>query len=191
MLDAVAHAWKESVFAPRRFFPQLGREQQLAPSLWYYIALGLIVSGVGLFWQMVFPAAQPSYLLARMSGAAVEQMNPLQDFLLAPLVLVLSLFLTAGVVHVMLLIMGGAKNGFPTTVRVFCHAYSPQIAVIIPFVGGVIGGLWMLVVAVIGVREAHGTTSARAAIAVLLPAFLLIVFGILAALLLMAGSVAL
>lgn len=191
LLDAVTHAWKESVFAPRRFFPQLGRGQSLAPSLWYYIAVGLIVSGIGLFWQMVFPAAQPSYLLARMSGTPMPETHPLQDFLLAPLVLMLSLFITAGVVHVMLLMLGGAKNGFATTIRVFCHAYGAQLAAILPFVGGVIGGIWMLALALIGLREAHDTTTARAAVAVLLPAFLLILFGILAALMLMAGAMAL
>lgn len=187
LLDAVVRAWKESVFTPVRFFPQLGHEQRLAPSLWYYIAVGLIASGITLFWRMVFPAAHLSYHLARMSGA-LEQARPLQDFLLAPLILIVSLFISAGIVHLTLMMLRGATNGFATTVRVFCFAYGAQLAVVIPFVGGIIAGIWGLVLAVIGLREAHATTTARAALALLLPLFLLMLLGMMVAVLMvMAG----
>src|SRR5690606_32765150 len=121
LLDSVAQAWKESVFTPGRFFPQLSREQPLGPSIWYYIALGIIASGITLFWRMVYPAAHLSYHLGRMSGG-FQEVQPLQDFLFAPLILIISLFISAGVVHLTLMILRGATSGFATTVRVFCFA---------------------------------------------------------------------
>ena len=187
LLDSVARAWKESVFTPGRFFPQLSREQPLGPSIWYYIALGIIASGITLFWRMVYPAAHLSYHLGRMSGG-LQEVQPLQDFLFAPLILIISLFISAGVVHLTLMILRGANSGFATTVRVFCFAYGAQLAVVIPFVGGLTAGIWSVVLAVIGLREAHATTTSRAVLALLLPLGLVMLLGIFAAMMMvMAG----
>ncbi len=136
---------------------------------------------------MVYPAAHLSYHLGRMSGG-LQEVQPLQDFLFAPLILIISLFVSAGVVHLTLMILRGANSGFATTVRVFCFAYGAQLAVVIPFVGGLTAGIWSVVLAVIGLREAHATTTSRAVLALLLPLGLVMLLGIFAAMMMvMAG----
>jgi hypothetical protein len=58
----------------------------------------------------------------------------------------------------MLLILRGATHGIGTTVRVFCYAYSPMIFGVVPVLGGLVGGIWMLVIAIIGLGAAHVPT---------------------------------
>lgn len=188
LLDSVAQAWRESVFTPGRFFGQLGRDQEMAPSVWYYVALGMVVAGVGLFWRMVLPLdLYPAALM--MEG--LEPTNPLLDFLFTPLELLFSLLVTAGVVHLLLLVFGGAANGFATTVRVFCFAYGAQLFAVVPVAGSIVGGIWMVVIAIIGLREAHGTTGVRAAAAVLLPLLMFMLLAMVSVVLLgLSGLVA-
>ncbi len=186
LLDAVALAWRESVFAPGRFFVHLGHDQPTMPSLWYYMAIGIVAAGIALFWQMVLPV-ELNPMASAMAG--FQPTNPLLDFLFTPVELIVSLLLTAGVVHLLLLILGGARNGFGTTVRVLCFASGPQLFAVVPVIGGVIGGIWMVVLAIVGLRDAHATSGARSAAAVLLPLLMLAVLALLSVLLLGIGRI--
>jgi hypothetical protein len=186
LLDAVVAAWRASVFSPRRFFPQLAHTDDLLPSVLYYLVLGVIVAAVGLFWRMVLPLEAGGILeqVLRAGG----QSSAVVDVLLAPLWLLLSLFVGAGVVHVMLLILGGAHEGMGTTVRVMCFAYGPALFAVVPVLGTAVGGVWSVVLTILGLQSAHRTTGARAAIAVLIPLFVLVLLAALATILLIAGS---
>jgi hypothetical protein len=52
---------------------------------------------------------------------------------------------------------------------VFCYAYSPMIFGVVPVVGGFVGGIWMLVIAIIGLGAAHDVPMWKPVLAVLLP----------------------
>jgi hypothetical protein len=97
------------------------------------------------------------------------------------------LYIVAGVLHVVLLILRGANRGYGATLRVFCFSAGPQLFTIVPFIGPAVGGVWSLVVTVIGLREVHKTTTGKAVAAVLLPTFFLLM---LVALMIIAGMVA-
>ena len=58
-----------------------------------------------------------------------------------------------------------------------------------PLVGTVVGAIWSVVLTIAGLRYAHATSGWRAAVAVLLPLFVVLAFGVLAALLIALGSV--
>jgi hypothetical protein len=91
------------------------------------------------------------------------------QLLFGPVLLVIGLFLFAGIVHLALLALGGAPRGFEATFRVACYMEAGALLNIIPGCGGLIASIVMLVLMIIGVAEAHGTTRGRAAAAVLLP----------------------
>ena len=177
ILDSLATTWKESVFHPIRFFRRMPIEFDFGWVLGYYLILGIVTGGISLFWEMVLgPSVAERWLP---EGAFAAAQNPIVDFLLSPLFLVMALFIAAGVVHLFLLVMRGAKNEYGTTLRVFCYSVGPQLFVIVPFVGGVAGGLWSLIITVIGLREAHQTSNTKALLAVLLPLAFLAFFAIL------------
>lgn len=60
-------------------------------------------------------------------------------------------------------------------------AYAPVSLGIVPIIGGIVGGIWALVAAIIGVREIESFTTGKAAAVVLIPVAVLFVIGLLLA----------
>ena len=90
--------------------------------------------------------------------------------ILTPLFVAIGMFVVSAILHVCLMIVGGAKQSFETTFRVVCFAEgSVSPLLVIPFCGGVITGIWKIVLYCIGLARAHETETVRAVIAVLLP----------------------
>jgi len=89
---------------------------------------------------------------------------------LTPLFVAIGMFVASAILHVCLMIVGGAKQSFETTFRVVCFAEgSASPLLVIPFCGGLITGIWKIVLYCIGLARAHETDTGRAVIAVLLP----------------------
>lgn len=87
-----------------------------------------------------------------------------------PVFLALGLFIGAGIIHLCLLLVGGARRSFETTFRVLCFALgSTYPLMIVPICGGAIAGVWALVLEIIGLSRAHETTMGKSALAVFLP----------------------
>ena len=86
-----------------------------------------------------------------------------------PVWVTVGLFIQSVVLHLLLLMVGSGKNGYEATFRVVCYSQAGQAWEIIPFLGGVIGRIWMLVVQIIGLREMHETTYLRVILAFLIP----------------------
>lgn len=92
---------------------------------------------------------------------------------LAPVLLVVGSFISAAITHVCLMILGGARQPFETTFRVICYGYGAAAPFqIIPFCGAMIGGIWGLVLEIIGLSKAHEISTVKAVLAVVLPILL-------------------
>lgn len=183
VFEAWGRTWSGASLAPRRFFAALPRTGSLGAAVLYYLSIGIPVAGVQLFWSMLGDGNGDE---AVQVGNVLAAWGPLVDFLISPIYLLLSLFLSAGVVHLMLKLFG-ATGGFGVTARTFAFAYSPQILGIVPKAGPIAGFIWMVVVAIIGIREAHGTTTGRAAAAILIPLSIALAFVVAAELIVRAG----
>lgn len=92
--------------------------------------------------------------------------------LLAPAIILVFMMIWSGVLHVMLLMLGGAGAGFAATLRVVCYAATANVFQLIPICGGLLGALWNLVLQVVGLAAAHKTSTVKAALAVLIPLLL-------------------
>jgi hypothetical protein len=88
---------------------------------------------------------------------------------LAPIFVLLGIFIWSAIVHLFLMLVGGAKTGFASTVRVVAYSSTVQIVQVIPLCGGTIAAVWALVLYIIGLAIAHRTTQGKSALAVLLP----------------------
>jgi hypothetical protein len=108
---------------------------------------------------------------------------------LLPVFIVIGLFIGSAIVHLCLMIVGGAYKSFETTFRVVAFSQgSTGPLQIIPVCGGLIAGVWALVVNCIGLARAHETSTGRAVLAVLLP--LVVCCGAAILLLIMFGGIA-
>jgi len=79
-------------------------------------------------------------------------------------------FIFAGLVHLSLMILGGAKKTFETTFRVIAFAQGSTAPLqLVPCCGGIAALIWNLVANCVGIARAHEIDSGRATLAVFLP----------------------
>lgn len=181
-VNAFTTTWRESALQPTRFFRRMP-PGGLWPAVLYYVLIGVLAEGARLFWGNVFDATGVSSYLAEFGGVATPApAERLMNFLFSPLWLVLALFMVAGVIHLFILMLVPQRKPFVETVRVFAFAYSPLLFAIVPFIGSFAGGVWSLVLVVIGLREVHHTTTGRAVSAVLIPLLIVMLIGVFMAL---------
>ena len=139
--------------------------------------LGGVISLVYQFLFMSFLSMPPDaevtvgFQLPMMIGSAIG----------LPVMTIVGVFLVSAVLHVCLMIVRGNKKGFEATFRVIAYANSTQIFGIIPVLGGLVGGIWTVVVWIIGIRESHGISTGRSALAVFLPILVIIVLALVVA----------
>ncbi|HEY4283303.1 MAG TPA: Yip1 family protein, partial [Chthoniobacterales bacterium] len=100
-------------------------------------------------------------------------------------------FIWGALVHLSLMLLGGAKKSFETTFRVVAFAQGSTAPLqLVPCCGGIIAMVWNIVANCIGISKAHEIDTGRATLAVLLPlivccggcVLLLFLFGGIAAL---------
>jgi len=79
-------------------------------------------------------------------------------------------FIWTGIVHLLLMLFGGANRGYEATFRTMSYANgSVAIFYLFPICGAYVAIVWSLVVQIIGLREIHETSGGKAAAAVLVP----------------------
>lgn len=90
--------------------------------------------------------------------------------ILTPVIIVCVMFIGSGILHLCLMIVGGAKKPFETTFRVVCFSSgSTYLLAMVPVCGGMIAMLYNLVLECMGLARAHETEIGKAIMAVLLP----------------------
>lgn len=90
--------------------------------------------------------------------------------IVTPLLMAAGLFIGSGIVHLCLMLFGGANKPFETTFRVVCFSCgAAYLFSIIPFCGGYITPIYNIILQCIGISRAHETTMGKAVLAVLLP----------------------
>ncbi len=103
-----------------------------------------------------------------------------------PIILTIALFVGAGILHLLVaLIIKPADTGFEATFRVVSYANVTELVSWVPVLGPLVAAVASVVLAIIGVREVHETTTGKAALVVLIPAavgmlvalFLIVVVG--------------
>jgi len=156
---------------PSVAFTAMRREGGLSEPLIYALIGGCIGGIVSFLFSFGFQSlgffGDRRNAFAAMTGMGI---GSIAFLILLPIVIVIALFIGAGVVHVCLMIVGGAKQSFETTFRVlaFSHGSTGPLQMI-PICGGLVAGVWALVVTCIGLARAHETETGRAVLAVMLP----------------------
>ncbi|MFW5951159.1 MAG: YIP1 family protein [Gemmatimonadota bacterium] len=187
-LAAFGETWRSATFDPAAFFRRVPRDGGTGAAVVYYLVIVVLVAGASLVWNSLSLVTGGQLdELGLGTGAAL---SPLVTFLLTPGILLALLFVGAAITHMILSLFDGASNGFGTTIRVFAYAYSPGIFGVVPFIGGLIGSVWMVVLLVVGLKEAHETDGWKTAVAVLLPFALLLGLLVLSFLMMIAAGAA-
>jgi hypothetical protein len=89
---------------------------------------------------------------------------------LMPLLVTVGMFIGAAILHLCLMLVGGANRSFETTFRVVGFtAGAANLFSMIPICGGIIALVYHIVLQCIGLSRAHPTTTGKALMAIFLP----------------------
>ncbi len=101
---------------------------------------------------------------------------------------VIGVFVVGGIAHLLVWLVVGATNaGFGATFRVASYASVTSLVSWIPVIGGLLG-LYGIYLAIVGIREMHGTSTGKALVVILFPVLVILVLALLGGVLLVAGS---
>jgi hypothetical protein len=164
---------KDTLFRPSEFFRKMPVTGGLTDPLLYALIIGMTGLMFSYFWQILLQGAMQDAMLPGMKAVAGQHMlRGMGMAVLAffsPFLVILWLFISSGVLHLFLMMVKGARSGFEATFRVAAYGSSANLFLVIPFCGGLLAGVWAIVLTIIGLREAHETTGGKAAVAVFFP----------------------
>lgn len=174
------------ITSPGEFFSRMSRSGGFGEPLIYALIVGVAGVVVSQIWGLVVNslAFTPLSMLGGMGQEAGEAMGGMAmgfagfiiSIVLSPIGVAVGVFFWAGIYHLMLIILGGANEEFETTFRVVSFSMTSNIAQVIPVLGGLISGIWGLVLIVIGLREAQDIDNTKAILVVLLPMIICCLF---------------
>jgi hypothetical protein len=155
------------VTKPTEAFTMMKREGGLADPLLF----GLIGGTAGTIASILFQVGLQSLIGAQNSLLDIFGIGVVLAFVvLSPVLVACGLFIASGLLHVCLMMLGGANRSFETTFRVVGFSSgATQLFSIIPFCGGYVAAIYNIVLECIGLRQAHETTTGKALLAIFLP----------------------
>ncbi|MBU2548774.1 MAG: zinc-ribbon domain-containing protein, partial [Proteobacteria bacterium] len=137
------------------------------------LLFGIITGALSIVFTVVWQLAFTIIGVSMSSGAAHggEAIAGMAIYMavilvLSPILMAVALFVWAGFQHLFLIIVRGAGGGFEATFRVLAYASSGGVFSIVPLLGGLIGTIWVMVMAVIGLSKVHNTSTFRVVLAV-------------------------
>jgi hypothetical protein len=179
---AFVETTRQVLTGPAEFFRRMPVVGGLGSPLLYAVTAGWIGLVAAALYQSVWVSiVGPSVLPFGMEREAIARVIAFMESwagLVAQVVfggisVTIGVFITSGVLHLMLMLLGAGQKSFETTFRAVCFAQAPMLLFVIPVFlipgCGLLVGLWSLVLYVIGLAESHQIGHGRAAAAVLLP----------------------
>jgi hypothetical protein len=176
-VPALVETVKLFVTSPAAAFARARRRGDLTSPLVFAVLLGWLGVVVQSLWQLAFGSSftellGPLLKDQALPGLAAQGVGLAVQIVLAPIAILVVLFIGAGIVHLMLMLVGGTKSseaGFEGTLRALSYSTVSQLAALVPFAGGLIAMVWAIVLETIGLADLHRTSTGKALAAVLLP----------------------
>jgi len=164
---------RQVITSPTIFFRKMPVTGGLTDPLLFALIAGMTGLMFLYMWDILLRNSMQSLMTDEMRDATGRSLTGgvASSFamIMMPFMLMLWLFIASGMLHVVLLMVHGARAGFEATFRVVGYSITPFLFLAVPYCGTVITMLWVMTVAIIGLKEAHGTSGGKSAFAVLFP----------------------
>ena len=158
---------------PTYAFSIMRQEGGIGSPMMFALVGQLIGAVAAAFWQVVMGVVM--ILLAGGGGETVGVMalqivgQVVYAFVAAAMGATIGLLIGAGIMHLFLLIVGAGNKGYEATFRTLAFANGSLAWMqVVPFVGGIVAAIWMLVIQVIGLAKAQETDIGKVIIALVL-----------------------
>jgi len=179
-LSALLATWRQTLFHPIQFFrnaPLVGdyRSPLLYGLFWTFV--GLIA---GAAWKLLF-YTYPTLVLF-FKGTEIQFSLQLSrtyvlataGLLLSPLLAFIMVFAACTIYHIFVMLFTRQHAGFEATLRVVCYSTGTSVFYFLPLVGGLLGGLWQLILVTLGFKEVHRISFPFSVVITLVPYTLLL-----------------
>ena len=178
--SALVETTQQVLTAPTAFFRSMPTTGGIGGPLLYAVIVGYVGLLASVLYMFVLQATLGSAWTFGHHGEWERLMPFLRSgvglvaqVIFGPIQVVIGLFVVTAIVHLALMLLGGASRGFEGTFRVAAYSEAAMLIRIIPICGDVVAMVYFIVLAIIGLSEAHQISKGRAAAAVLLPLLLL------------------
>ncbi len=168
---------RDVLFSPVQFFRKSTPGEGYGFPLIYGLITGIIGMGGSMVWQYMFFS---EFLHIGIPKDLPYGLHIMTVTVAMPIIVLLLIFVWTVITHICLILVGGNKMGFQQTFRARAFSYGAKLFGIIPIVGDMVGFVYTIVLFIIGIRECHGTSTARAFLAVLFPFIMVAILGIIA-----------
>lgn len=185
-LKALWETLKGVITRPANFFAQMPPRGGYGNPISQAIIFGMIGGLFAMIWSSLFQFSMMMFFESFIpQGEFPEEMFQTQPLGMAagfiagiicmPFLIPIGLFIVSLILHLCLMLVGGATEGFEATFRAYSYTYPLQIfrAIPIPIFVDFGVSIWQLVVIIIAMREMHHISTGKAAFAVLLPTLVL------------------
>jgi len=200
-LQGLAETVRLMISTPAAAFEQARRQGDLVSPIAYAVLVGWVGIVGARVWGFLIGTSildlmAPQVRESAMLGFALSGIGLAAALIVAPIFLLVGLFVWSVILHLFLMLFGatrGSTTGFEGTVRVVAWSMTAQLAQLVPFAGGLLGLVWAIVLQTLGIVAFHRTSSGRALGAVVAPlalGCLLLVVVFLGVLALIFGAVA-
>ncbi len=195
--DRLFLTMKLVLLSPSEFFSTYNFKSQIGSGLLFAVIMGQI-SGIFSFLYNLILRGSMFILLSKWAHipqrAMVTQgilsvVGGLFGIIFIPIGVIIGVFITSGVYHLLLMVVNGAKNRFEATINVVSYNTAVLIFSIVPFCGNIIGYIYRIILDIIGLSKVHETSTGKAAFAVLLPILFCCVCVFLIYILIVAGII--
>lgn len=171
---AIFYTIQSALFSPKKMYGSMSIKDGLMGPLIFGLLIGSIGNMLSFFYDFLFSMLgfENSF-----GGAKLFFNSPVRYvylLLLSPVLVIIELFISSFIAHVLLIMVRGNKNNFKATFKVFAYSQAAMIWSIVPFIGSTMGKLWMAVIQIIGLKMVHDISYKRIIIALIIP-FVLIV----------------
>ena len=155
---------------PEQAFAIMKREGGLGDPLLYVVICGSAGALISLLYQFFMKSLGMGFGRNGLGELFGLGFVSILIVIFIPVFVLIGVFIGSAITHVCLMIVGGAKYPFETTLRVVSYGNgSAHLLNVIPFCGGFIALVAALIVGCIGLARAHETDTWRAVLAILLP----------------------
>jgi len=171
------------LFHPTSFFSSLNRKPFFLSALGFYLIFGCLQYVLNIIWAYVlgnmarerFVAVMGEEVFEQLIGSLLQHSLFTIKILSVPFQLAIQLFLTAGLVHLLIRIISPKTSDFSLAFKIVSYASVSFVLVLIPIAGAIIAPICYFTLLLIGCRAAFTLPWANA-ILVVTPLYLLLFF---------------
>jgi hypothetical protein len=162
---------------PREFYRRMAARGGLGGPLLYSVLVGYLGLVATAVYDAIFEALVGRQTTELGLGPELDRALTMMEggpgllvqVLVGPFALAAGLFITAGLNHLGLMLVKGARRDFEATFRVCAYSKGASIVSLVPLCGPFVAVVWSAVATIIGLQVVHDTTVGKAIAAVVLP----------------------